>query len=384
MKKISIYVVNKKLKPANYYRIVQYAKYIPGAKVYNITPTVLFDLAVRFRKEGKETLKGKEATCSKKNNKWRKALNEIIHQVSMKRLARFLKKDLKRKPDYVVVQKSMGKRHVPKEIVKMRKKLVENTNLIWDFDDNILQGNEILQDEFDLYCKNAKHIFVTSEYLRDTLPEDAKQRVTFLPTTDMQMPIKEEQLEEISQKRIRKMQKEINLIWVATSGNRKHLEPILDVLDETAKEIQEKYNKKTVLTIVCDKKIKNKYQYLKINNIKWTRKKAIKEVKKASIGIMPLTDSEYARGKGGFKLIQYISTGLPVVASNVGYNNIIFKDDIGALLEDKESKNPWKEEILKLVESEEKWKSCSKKAYHVWKKYYNYEDNLKLWQKTLS
>lgn len=49
MKKISVYVVNKKVKPANYYRIVQYAKKIPGIKIRSITPTILFNLAVSVR-----------------------------------------------------------------------------------------------------------------------------------------------------------------------------------------------------------------------------------------------------------------------------------------------------------------------------------------------
>ena len=343
MKKISIYVVNKKLKPANYYRIVQYAKYIPGAKIYNITPTLLFKLAIYFRES--------------KIFKNKRVFREMPHKISIK---------------------------VAKEIRQLQEELVKSSTLIWDFDDNILEGQEILQEEYDLYCENAKHIIVTSELLKEKLPEQCKERVILLPTTDIEMPIQQGKLEKINQKRKSKMQKKINIIWIATSTNIRYIEPILDILEETAKEIEKKYHKKTVLTVVCDKKIKRNYSYLKIKNIRWTRKKAIRQVRKASIGIMPLLDSEYTRGKGGFKLIQYISTGLPVVASDVGYNDTIFKDKIGYLLSDQESKEGWKKAILKLVDSEQRWESCSKKAYEVWNQYYHYETNLKVWKELTS
>ncbi len=38
------------------------------------------------------------------------------------------------------------------------------------------------------------------------------------------------------------------------------------------------------------------------------------------IGIMPLPNAPWERGKCGYKLIQYMSCGMPVVASAVGVN----------------------------------------------------------------
>ena len=41
------------------------------------------------------------------------------------------------------------------------------------------------------------------------------------------------------------------------------------------------------------------------------------------IGVMPLTDSEWSRGKCGQKLVAYMAMGIPVVANAVGENQYI-------------------------------------------------------------
>jgi glycosyltransferase involved in cell wall biosynthesis len=50
------------------------------------------------------------------------------------------------------------------------------------------------------------------------------------------------------------------------------------------------------------------------------------------IGIMPLPDTPYTRAKAGFKLLQYMAAGLPVVASPIGVNaELIFSSGAGLL-----------------------------------------------------
>jgi glycosyltransferase involved in cell wall biosynthesis len=50
------------------------------------------------------------------------------------------------------------------------------------------------------------------------------------------------------------------------------------------------------------------------------------------IGIMPLTEDEYSTAKGGYKLLMYMSAGLPMVASPVGINIEIVKQDVNGFL----------------------------------------------------
>jgi glycosyltransferase involved in cell wall biosynthesis len=57
--------------------------------------------------------------------------------------------------------------------------------------------------------------------------------------------------------------------------------------------------------------------------IDWTEAREIAEVQSFTIGIMPLIDAPFQRGKSGYKLVQYMACGLPTVASPVGVNSEI-------------------------------------------------------------
>jgi glycosyltransferase involved in cell wall biosynthesis len=58
----------------------------------------------------------------------------------------------------------------------------------------------------------------------------------------------------------------------------------------------------------------------------WREDAEVAEIQRFDIGIMPIPDTPWARGKCGFKLIQYMACGVPVVASPVGANVRIVDD----------------------------------------------------------
>lgn len=81
--------------------------------------------------------------------------------------------------------------------------------------------------------------------------------------------------------------------------------------------------------------------------IPWTEKGEAAALRECDIGVMPLTDSPWERGKCGYKLIQYMASGLPVVASPVGVNREIVREGENGYLAD--TPEEWVEALDRLL-----------------------------------
>jgi glycosyltransferase involved in cell wall biosynthesis len=66
----------------------------------------------------------------------------------------------------------------------------------------------------------------------------------------------------------------------------------------------------------------------------WAEAREISDIQAMDVGIMPLPDDLWERGKCGYKLIQYMACGKAVVASPVGVNSQIVRADNGYLAQD--------------------------------------------------
>lgn len=72
-------------------------------------------------------------------------------------------------------------------------------------------------------------------------------------------------------------------------------------------------------------------------NRSWSEETEVDDITEFDVGIMPLYDTPWYRGKSGFKLIQYMASGKPVVASPIGVNSEIVKNNKNGFLAETEA-----------------------------------------------
>ena len=70
---------------------------------------------------------------------------------------------------------------------------------------------------------------------------------------------------------------------------------------------------------------------VEVVELPWQEHTEVDLINTFDVGIMPLPDDDWARGKCAFKLIQYMACGVPVVASAVGANVDVVDADCGLL-----------------------------------------------------
>lgn len=86
-----------------------------------------------------------------------------------------------------------------------------------------------------------------------------------------------------------------------------------------------------------------------VDHLMWTEASEVADIQRMDIGLMPLIDTPWARGKCGYKLIQYMACGLPVVASPVGVNAEIVEHGVNGFLATTE--RDWREALSILLSS---------------------------------
>ena len=104
--------------------------------------------------------------------------------------------------------------------------------------------------------------------------------------------------------------------WIGTSGNYKYLYGIEGALAKVMRT-----HPGTRLKVVGDQL--PEFRHLsrdQVDFVPWSEAIEVQAIQSMDIGIMPLEDSPWARGKCSFKMLQYLATGLPVVVSPVGMN----------------------------------------------------------------
>ena len=171
----------------------------------------------------------------------------------------------------------------------------------------------------------ACKITVTGDYLRETVSETAREKVKLLPTTDL--AFRREEAERLLANKGRDSAA-LKLLWLGTRDNLKYLEALIPALEQAAETIVRDTGKRPELQVVSNAPLTEETKQLKLRNVSWSRERGIAALREAEIGLMPLTESAYTLGKGGFKAIQYMSAGVVPILSPVGYNKTVIEDGV--------------------------------------------------------
>jgi glycosyltransferase involved in cell wall biosynthesis len=132
--------------------------------------------------------------------------------------------------------------------------------------------------------------------------------------------------------------------WMGTSRNF----PYLSLAEPALAQILDRYKDVRVL-IVADKPPRlSALPPSRLEFVNWTPSAEQRALTRMSIGLMPLEDSEWARGKCSYKMLCYMAASLPVLVSPVGMNNEVLAQ--GMIGYGASSTEDWVKSLAVLIE----------------------------------
>jgi len=126
--------------------------------------------------------------------------------------------------------------------------------------------------------------------------------------------------------------------WTGSRSTAKYLERVLPLLREVAAEVEFEL---LVMGAALD------LDGFRHRLVEWSPEVEVPTVQQMDIGIMPLTDDAWSRGKCGMKAIQYLAVGTPAVVEDVGVNaEVVPHEECGYVVSSPEQ---WKRALLQLL-----------------------------------
>lgn len=142
--------------------------------------------------------------------------------------------------------------------------------------------------------------------------------------------------------------------WSGSKTTVKHFETVLPAL----RKLNEIYGHKIRFKLVGDRNFRAEGLHMECSDFSFENE--LKEFREMDIGLMPLPDDIWSKGKCAFKAIQYMSFETPPVVSPVGMNTEVVQHGVNGYLAN--SFEDWISSISQLVESDELRTRLGKKA----------------------
>jgi glycosyltransferase involved in cell wall biosynthesis len=226
----------------------------------------------------------------------------------------------------------------------VEKLIARKLPLVFDFDDPIYLPSSSTANAWAsalkwplkvaTICRLARHVTVGN----DVLAEWARPRstaVTVVPST-------------IDTDLYRLSTRRPNLKpvvgWTGSTTTVPYLYALVPVLQQLRQEIDYE------LRVISDGEFK--IDGVDVRCVAWRAETEVEDLRPLDIGLMPLPDDEWARGKCGMKALQYMALGIPPVVSPVGANAVIVGDGVSGY--HARASGEWVERILELLRDPQK------------------------------
>src|SRR6267143_3653463 len=240
-----------------------------------------------------------------------------------------------RRHDVVVLFKTIGFNEFELDLLQRA-----NRRIIFDFDDAVMFRDQkhrrpLRGKDFKKFLRTVRHcaaVVAGNEFLA-CFAEASGLRAIILPTSiDLRRYHLKQNFDEPG----------LTIGWVGLSDGLpylRHIQPALQRLSEMFPGLK--------LKVVSDNPLQ--LDGVRVENDPWRLETEQTNLASFDIGIMPLWDSVWTRGKCGYKILQYMGVGTAIVASDVGVNNEIISHGENGFLA--RTEDDWVEALRSLIQN---------------------------------